>query len=664
MIAELGHFALALALAFALAQAAFGFAGASRGLADWMSASRVAAFMQFALIAVAFGALTYSYVTSDFSVKNVVENSNSLKPMIYKISGVWGNHEGSMVLWVLVLALFGCAVALFGRNLPPSLRSRVIAVQALIGIGFLLFILLTSNPFERVFPAPPDGRDLNPLLQDPGLAIHPPMLYVGYVGFSIAFSFAIAALIEGKVDAAWARWVRPWTLLAWSFLTGGIALGSWWAYYELGWGGWWYWDPVENASFMPWLVGTALLHSSIVVEKRDSLKSWTVLLAILTFSLSLIGTFLVRSGVLTSVHAFATDPDRGVFILVLLCIAIGGGLGLYAWRAPKMQGGGMFQPISREGALLLNNLLLTTAAATVLLGTLYPLVLEGINGSKISVGPPYFNATFVPLMVPLVAALAVGPLLSWKRADLAGVLGRLKTTAGATIATFIIVLWAAGEKAVWGALGIGIAVWLTGGVLTQLADRVGLGKNPLSEVGQRLIGLPRSAWGMSFAHFGLAIFIVGATAMSLWQEEEILVMQSGQTAKVGGYKVTFNGVQDKRGPNYVAMRGLFEAKRGKSRPFKLIAEKRRYVVGGQETTEAAIHNSWRGDLYIVIGNADEDAGQTVRLYFMPLVNWIWLGTLVMVLGGFISLSDRRLRIGAPARKSISGQRSAKTAPAE
>ena len=664
MIAELGHFALALALAFALAQAAFGFAGASRGLADWMSASRVAAFMQFALIAVAFGALTYSYVTSDFSVKNVVENSNSLKPMIYKISGVWGNHEGSMVLWVLVLALFGSAVALFGRNLPPSLRSRVIAVQALIGIGFLLFILLTSNPFERVFPAPPDGRDLNPLLQDPGLAIHPPMLYVGYVGFSIAFSFAIAALIEGKVDAAWARWVRPWTLLAWSFLTGGIALGSWWAYYELGWGGWWYWDPVENASFMPWLVGTALLHSSIVVEKRDSLKSWTVLLAILTFSLSLIGTFLVRSGVLTSVHAFATDPDRGVFILGLLCIAIGGGLGLYAWRAPKMQGGGMFQPISREGSLLLNNLLLTTAAATVLLGTLYPLVLEGINGSKISVGPPYFNATFVPLMVPLIAALAVGPLLSWKRADLAGVLGRLKATAGATIVTFIIVLWTAGEKAIWGAFGIGIAVWLTGGVLTQLADRVGLGKHPLSEVGQRLIGLPRSAWGMSFAHLGLAIFIVGATAMSLWQEEEILVMQSGQTATVGGYKVTFNGIQDKRGPNYVAMRGLFEAKRGKSTPFKLIAEKRRYVVGGQETTEAAIHNSWRGDLYIVIGNADEDAGQTVRLYFMPLVNWIWLGTLVMVLGGFISLSDRRLRIGAPARKSISGQRSAKTAPVE
>ncbi len=664
MIAELGHFALALALAFALAQAAFGFAGASRGLADWMSASRVAAFMQFALIAVAFGALTYSYVTSDFSVKNVVENSNSLKPMIYKISGVWGNHEGSMVLWVLVLALFGSAVALFGRNLPPSLRSRVIAVQALIGIGFLLFILLTSNPFERVFPAPPDGRDLNPLLQDPGLAIHPPMLYVGYVGFSIAFSFAIAALIEGKVDAAWARWVRPWTLLAWSFLTGGIALGSWWAYYELGWGGWWYWDPVENASFMPWLVGTALLHSSIVVEKRDSLKSWTVLLAILTFSLSLIGTFLVRSGVLTSVHAFATDPDRGVFILGLLCIAIGGGLGLYAWRAPKMQGGGMFQPISREGSLLLNNLLLTTAAATVLLGTLYPLVLEGINGSKISVGPPYFNATFVPLMVPLIAALAVGPLLSWKRADLDGVLGRLKATAGATIVTFIIVLWTAGEKAVWGAFGIGIAVWLTGGVLTQLADRVGLGKRPLSEVGQRLIGLPRSAWGMTFAHFGLAIFIVGATAMSLWQEEEILVMQSGQTAKVGGYEVTFNGIQDKRGPNYVAMRGLFEAKRGKSTPFKLIAEKRRYVVGGQETTEAAIHNSWRGDLYIVIGNADEDAGQTVRLYFMPLVNWIWLGTLVMVLGGFISLSDRRLRIGAPARKSISGQRGAKTAPVE
>lgn len=659
MIAELGHFTLTLALAFAIAQSVFGFAGAARQRDDWVSAARASALMQLLLIALAFAALTHAYVTSDFSVRNVVENSHSLKPLIYKISGVWGNHEGSMVLWVLVLALFGAAVAGFGRNLPPSLRARVLAVQALIGIGFLAFILLTSNPFERVVPAPADGRDLNPLLQDPGLAMHPPMLYIGYVGFSIAFSFAIAALIEGKVDAAWARWVRPWTLLAWSFLTGGIALGSWWAYYELGWGGWWYWDPVENASFMPWLVGTALLHSSIVVEKRDSLKSWTILLSILTFSLSLIGTFLVRSGVLTSVHAFATDPDRGVFILGLLCIAIGGGLALYAWRAPKLQGGGMFQPISREGGLLLNNLLLTTAAATVFLGTLYPLVLEAINGSKISVGPPYFNATFVPLMTPLVAALAVGPLLGWKRGDLAGALSRLRATAAAAVAVFIAVAWAAGENAVWAAFGMAIALWLAGGVITELAGRIGLGRHSMSECWQRLLGLPRSAWGMTLAHFGLAVFIVGATAISLWQEEKILVMKATETAEIGGYQVTFDGVQDQRGPNYIALRGLFTAKRGTDTPFKLAAEKRRYISGGQETTEAAIENSWRGDLYIVIGEAGTESGQTVRLYFMPLVGWIWMGTIIMVLGGFVSLTDRRLRVGAPTRR-----RAAEPAPAE
>jgi cytochrome c-type biogenesis protein CcmF len=660
VIAEIGHYTLTLALAFAMAQAVFGFAGAAKGRNDWMAAVRPAAYMQLFMIVISFAALTYAFVTSDFSVENVVENSHSLKPLIYKISGVWGNHEGSMVLWVMVLAIFGAAVAFFGNNLPPGLRARVLAVQALIGIGFLAFILLTSNPFDRVFPAPADGNDLNPLLQDPGLAIHPPMLYVGYVGFSIAFSFAIAALIEGKVDAAWARWVRPWTLLAWSFLTGGIALGSWWAYYELGWGGWWYWDPVENASFMPWLVGTALLHSSIVVEKRDSLKSWTVLLAILTFSLSLIGTFLVRSGVLTSVHAFATDPDRGVFILALLCVAIGGGLALYAWRAPKLGGGGMFQPVSREGALLLNNLLLTTAAATVFLGTLYPLILEAINGSKISVGPPYFNATFVPLMTPLVAALAVGPLLGWKRADLGGALSRLKAAAGISVLAFVVVAWAAGENAIWGAFGIGIAMWLVGGVATELAGRIGLGKAPAGEVWRRAKGLPRSAWGMTLAHFGLAVFIIGATSISLWQEEKVLVMKSGATTEIAGYQVTFNGVKDQQGPNYVSLRGLFLAKKGNDAAINFFAEKRRYVVGGQETTEAAIHSTFLGDLYVVIGDANPEGGHTVRLYFMPLVGWIWLGTIIMVLGGFTSLSDRRLRVGAPARKSATPQ----GAPAE
>ncbi|MEC8165658.1 MAG: heme lyase CcmF/NrfE family subunit, partial [Pseudomonadota bacterium] len=438
MIVEIGHFALILALCVAVTQSAVPMIGAHQNNRGWMAVAGPTAVAQLGLLLISFFALMYAYVTSDFSVKNVAANSNSLKPMIYKISGVWGNHEGSMLLWVLILALFGAIVAGFGRNLPPGLKARTLAVQALVSVGFLLFIILTSNPFERLVPAPIDGRGLNPLLQDPGLALHPPILYAGYVGFSISFSFAVAALIEGKVDAAWARWVRPWTLLAWLFLTAGIALGSWWAYYELGWGGWWYWDPVENASFMPWLVGTALLHSAIVVEKRDALKSWTILLAILTFSLSLIGTFLVRSGVLTSVHAFATDPERGVFILLLLVIAIGGSLALYAWRAPQLQSGGLFQPISREGGLVLNNLLLTTSAATVFLGTLYPLFLEAFGGGKVSVGPPFFNATFIPLMVPLVIALGVGPLLPWKRADLGGVLARLKLAfAAALILTLI-----------------------------------------------------------------------------------------------------------------------------------------------------------------------------------------------------------------------------------
>ncbi|MDX1424463.1 MAG: heme lyase CcmF/NrfE family subunit, partial [Kiloniellales bacterium] len=441
MIPEIGHFALILALLVALVQGSVPMLGAARGRGDWMVLAGPTALLQLALMATAFLALMQAYVVSDFSVLNVAQNSHSAKPLLYKITGVWGNHEGSMVLWILILALFGAAVALFGGNLPETLKARVLAVQAWIAAGFLLFTILTSNPFARLVPAPADGADLNPLLQDPGLAFHPPMLYTGYVGFSIAFSFAIAALIEGKVDAAWARWVRPWTLVAWSFLTAGIALGSWWAYYELGWGGWWFWDPVENVSFMPWLMGTALLHSAIVVEKRDALKVWTILLAILTFSLSLIGTFIVRSGLLTSVHAFATDPERGLFILILLCLTIGGSLALFAWRAPALKSGGLFDPISREGALVLNNLLLATACATVFLGTLYPLFVEALGGAKISVGEPYFNATFVPIMVPLVVAMAVGPLLPWKRADLLGALGRLKAVAVLAFAAALVAVY-------------------------------------------------------------------------------------------------------------------------------------------------------------------------------------------------------------------------------
>jgi len=650
MIAEFGHFALILALCVAVAQAILPLAGASRRDAGWMAAGNAAAVVQLALIVAAFAALTHAFVVSDFSVKLVADNSHSLKPMIYKISGVWGNHEGSMLLWVLILALFGALIALFGGNLPSTLRARVLSVQAMIAVGFLLFMVTTSNPFERLFPPPADGNDLNPLLQDPGLAMHPPVLYAGYVGFSIAFSFAVAALIEGRVDAAWARWVRPWTLLAWSFLTAGIALGSWWAYYELGWGGFWYWDPVENASFMPWLVGTALLHSAIVVERRDALKSWTILLAILTFSLSLIGTFLVRSGVLTSVHAFATDPGRGVFILALLVIAIGGSLALYAWRAPQLKGGGLFAPISREGALLLNNLILTTAAATVFIGTLYPLVLEAAGGGKVSVGPPYYNATFVPLMAPLVAVLGVGPLLAWKRGDLAAALGRLKFAAAAVLVALVVTGAMTWGRPVLGAVAIGAAIWLAAGVLSELAGRIGLGTLTVGQSAARARGMPRSAWGMTLAHLGLAGVIAGAAGTALWTEEKILTMQPGQAAVIAGYDIRFEGAAERRGPNYVSLVATFQASRGGAPVVRLEAERRRYLVGGQDTTEAAIHTMASGDLYAVVGEAQKDGGYVVRLYFKPLVAWIWAGAAVMVLGGLMSLSDRRLRIGAPARR--------------
>ena len=662
MIVEIGHFALVLALFATLVQASVPLVGAARGERAWMAIATPAAMAQLVLVLLAFLALMHAYVTSDFSVKNVALNSNSLKPMIYKISGVWGNHEGSMLLWILILSLFGAVVAGFGRNLPPGLKARVLGVQALVAIGFLLFILLSSNPFERLDPAPVDGKGLNPLLQDPGLAIHPPILYFGYVGFSIAFSFAVAALIEGKVDAAWARWVRPWTLLAWVFLTAGIALGSWWAYYELGWGGWWFWDPVENASFMPWLAGTALLHSAVVVEKRDTLKSWTILLAIITFSLSLIGTFLVRSGVLTSVHAFATDPKRGVFILVLLIIAIGGSLALFAWRAPKLRGGGLFQPISREGALILNNLLLATATATVLLGTLYPLFLEAFGDGKVSVGPPFFNATFVPLMIPMVLALGVGPMMAWKRADLAGVLGRLKFAFVAAAAiTFVVALLTWGKDAV-ALLGIALAAWLGAAALVEFGERIGVGRMPLGDSLRRAGGLPRAAWGMTLSHIGLAVTVAGISGASLWQVESIQIMKPGDRVHVAGYEFIFNGVRDIRGPNYVAQKGTFEVRRNGGTIAALAPERRRYVVSGQETTEAAIHTMALSDLYAVVGESNGAGGWTTRLYHKPLVPWLWFGAGIMVLGGLVSLSDRRLRVGAPARRSSAP--AGQAAPAE
>jgi cytochrome c-type biogenesis protein CcmF len=647
MIAELGHFALVLAFAVALVQGTLPLLGAARRDATLVAVAAPAALVQLLLISIAFGALVHLYIVSDFSVANVAANSHQSKPLVYRISGVWGNHEGSLLLWVWILALFGAAVAAFGRNLPVLFKSRVLAIQALIGVGFLAFMLFTSNPFERLDPAPLEGRGLNPILQDPGLAMHPPMLYLGYVGFSTTFSFAIAGLLEGRIDPSWARWLRPWTLAAWTALTLGIALGSWWAYYELGWGGFWFWDPVENASFMPWLAGTALLHSAIVVEKRDTLKSWTILLAILTFALSLLGTFLVRSGVLTSVHAFASDPARGVFILALLVVAVGGALALYAWRAPLLQGGGMFAPISREGALLLNNLLLASATATVLLGTLYPLALDVVGGPKISVGPPYFNATFVPLMIPLFLALPIGAVLAWKRAELTGALQRLWLAAVVTVAIAVGLVLLREFELGLSVIGYGLGLWLILGSLADPASRAALAGGGLGRFWRRLVGLPRATWAMVVAHVGLGVLVIGVTATSTGQSERILTMKPGETAEIAGYEVRFEGVREVRGPNWIARRGTFTVSRDGNFVTELASDKRFFVVEQRPTTEAGIHTTLLRDLYFVLGEPARDGAWTVRLYHNPLVVWIWGGAVLMALGGLLSLSDRRLRVGAP-----------------
>ena len=649
MIAEIGHFALILAFLLALIQGTVPMIGAARGDPAMMAIAKPAALLQLGLVAAAFLALIHAFTVSDFSVALVARHSHTLKPLIYKITGVWANHEGSMVLWVLILALFGAMIAGFGRNLPATLRARVLAVHGLVATGFFAFILFTSNPFIRLSPAPAEGQGLNPLLQDPGLALHPPFLYLGYVGFSISFSFAVAALIEGRVDPAWARWVRPWTLLVWCALTVGIALGSWWAYYELGWGGWWFWDPVENASFMPWLAGTALLHSAIVVEKRDTLKGWTVLLAILTFGLSLLGTFLVRSGVLTSVHAFATDPDRGVFILGLLILVTGGGLVLYAVRAPGLKGGGLFAPVSREGALVLNNLLLATAAAVVLLGTLYPLILDALGGGKVSVGPPFFEATFVPIVVPLLIACVIGSTLAWKRGDLSGVWSRLGVALVAAVAVATAAAWRAGIENLLAALGLGLAAWLFFGALAELAGRIGVGRVAAGSVLRRAANLPRSAWGMTVAHAGLGIVVAGVTASSAWQTERIQSMDPGDTVDVAGYSLTFRGVSETAGPNYRAVTGRFELERDGRLLAVLRPEKRDYPAERSQTTEAAIHTTWLADIYAVLGERSSTGAWTARLYHNPLVPWIWVGAIVMAAGGAVSLTDRRLRIGAPRR---------------
>ena len=651
MIVEVGHYALILALALSLVQGTFPLIGAQLRYAPWIAMARPVAIVQFGFVAISFAALTHAYVVSDFSVLNVAMNSHSAKPLLYKVSGVWGNHEGSLLLWVLILTLFGATVAAFGGNLPPELRARVLSIQALIGTGFLLFMLLTSNPFERLVPAPADGQGLNPLLQDPGLAFHPPFLYLGYVGFSMAFSFALAALVEGRVDAAWARWVRPWTLAAWCFLTVGIALGSWWAYYELGWGGFWFWDPVENASFMPWLAGTALLHTAIVVEKRDALKSWTILLAILTFSLSLLGTFLVRSGVLTSVHAFATDPARGVFILAFLVLVVGGSLTLFAIRAPGLKGGGLFAPVSREGALVLNNLLLTTACATVLLGTLYPLFLDALTGEKVSVGPPYFHATFVPLMVPAVVAAGIGPLLAWKRGDLAGALSRLRLALVFALAVPLATLMFAAKAPMLAVLGTALGTWLVAASIGEFAERVRLfGASP-GETWRRAKHLPRAVYGMTIAHAGAGVVILGIVVSVTWETERLQVVQAGESVPVGGYEFTFRGVEDVKGPNYDAVRGIFDVTRDGDLVTVMTPETRIYETSPQTTTEAAIHPTLTSDLYAVIGDPDGSGGWAARLYHKPLVNWIWLGAILVAAGGIVSLTDRRHRVGAPRRKA-------------
>jgi cytochrome c-type biogenesis protein CcmF len=624
-----------------------------------MQVAEPAALAQFALVAFAFLALMHAYVTSDFSVENVWANSHTAKPMLYKVSGVWGNHEGSMLLWVLILALFGAAVDLFGANLPPTLRANVLAAQAGIAVAFLLFIIFSSNPFLRI-PPQIEGRGLNPILQDPALSFHPPFLYAGYVGLSTAFSFAIAALVEGRTDAAWARWVRPWTLAAWVCLTLGIAMGSWWAYYELGWGGWWFWDPVENASFMPWLAATALLHSALVMEKREALKVWTILLAILAFSLSLMGTFLVRSGVLTSVHAFAVDPRRGIFILTILVVLIGGSLALYALRAPRLQQGGLFAPISREGALVLNNVLLTIACATVLIGTLYPLALESLTGAKISVGPPYFNLTFVPLMLPLLLAIPVGPFLAWKRGDLLGAMQRL-LAAGLAGAFALFLALALMWRGPWMApFGIALGAWIVAGALAEWATRVRLFAAGRDEVWRRARSLPRSAYGTTLAHAGIGLLVLGIVATTAWQSESIVSLKPGERLEIAGYQLTFRGVTPGRGPNYVEQVGTISVTRGGTPVTELAPAKRLYDAPRQGTTEAGIYAAWTGDLYVVLGDELKDgSGWVVRAYFNPLVRLIWIGCLVMAIGGACSLSDRRLRIGAPRRA-----RTAVPSPAE
>ncbi|MCP5076035.1 MAG: heme lyase CcmF/NrfE family subunit [Rhodobacteraceae bacterium] len=651
MITELGHFAILLAFCISLVQMSVPLVGAQKNWLSWMQLAGVTASLQFLLVAFAFGALTWAFVTSDFSVRLVAAHSHSAKPMLYKISGVWGNHEGSMLLWILILVFYGALVAWFGGNLPTVLKARVLAVQSMISAAFLGFLIFTSNPFVRLAQAPVDGNDLNPLLQDPGLAFHPPFLYLGYVGLSMSFSFAVAALIEGRVDAAWARWVRPWTLLAWITLTLGIGLGSWWAYYELGWGGWWFWDPVENASFMPWLVAVALLHSAIVVEKRDTLKSWTVLLAILAFSFSLIGTFIVRSGVITSVHAFANDPERGVFILGILTVAIGGALTLFTARASTLSSNSVFSFVSRESGLVLNNLLLVVAAAVVFFGTIWPLVAELTTGRKLSVGAPFFELAFTPFMVVLALFLPIGSILSWKRAKLGKA---LKSMSGAMALSFAlgVLVWSlqTGGRML-APVGLALAAWLVLGSIVDLATRARFGRIAVPDSLRRLSNLPRSDWGKAVAHAGLGLTIFGIAAITAWEQEDIRVANIGDSFVVGGYEFQFNAVNRLEGKNYSFDQGDFTAFKDGRVVAKMYPEKRFYPVQRMPTTEAAIDIRLSRDLYLVLGDRQGDGSWAVRTYIKPFSNWIWIGCIVMALGGLLSLTDRRYRVASTARRS-------------
>ncbi len=652
MIIELGHFALILAFAVAILQSTLPMIGAAQNRAGWMSLAEPAATTQFLLIAFSFAALTYGFVTSDFSLKLVVANSHTLKPMLYKVAGVWGNHEGSLLLWVLILSLFGACAAWFGGSLPPTLRARVLAVQGLIGVAFLAFMLFTSNPFLRLATPPLNGQDLNPLLQDPGLAFHPPFLYLGYVGLSMSFSFAVAALIEGRVDAAWGRWVRPWTLAAWIFLTIGIAMGSWWAYYELGWGGFWFWDPVENASFMPWLIAAALLHSAIVVEKREALKAWTILLAILAFGFSLIGTFIVRSGVLTSVHAFANDPERGVFILMILGLFMGGALTLFALRAGRMEAKGVFSTLSRESALVANNLLLAVSCFVVFIGTIWPLVAELFFDRKLSVGEPFFNAAFTPFMVALAVLLPIGSQLPWKRGGSAKLLVPLRTGLILALACTALVFAMQTGRSALGPIGAGLGVWVVWGAISDLWSRTG--RDSIATRAARLTRLPRADWGKATAHAGFGVTLFAVAAMNAWLTEDIRVVKIGESFPLGRYDVQLVDVKAVQGPNYTATVAEMRVTRAGAQVAVLFPEKRLYPVQAMPTTEAAIDQGFLRDLYLVIGDPQKDGGWALRGYIKPFANWIWGGALMMALGGIFSLSDRRYRAAAGARRAPQG----------